>query len=79
MLSTLAALMVFRRPDVEVMAGGAGESGHATVRVLSPSMREPVPLSLHHLPLAVTFVFFEVSEMVCSGSLILNAQHLSES
>lgn len=58
MLSTLAALMAFRRPDVEVAAGGSGDS--ATVTVLSPSIREPVPLSLHHLPLAVTFALFEV-------------------
>ncbi len=59
MLCTLAALMAFRRPDTEVAAGGA-DSGRARVTVLSPSVREPVPLSLHHLPLGISFAFFEV-------------------
>lgn len=59
MLCTLAALMAFRRPDTEVVAGGA-DSARARVTLLSPSVREPVPLSLHHLPLAISFAFFEV-------------------
>ncbi|EIE24265.1 exoribonuclease PH component of the exosome [Coccomyxa subellipsoidea C-169] len=63
MLCTLAALMAFRRPDTEVAAGGA-ESGRARVTVLSPSAREPVPLSLHHLPLGISFAFFEDGELL---------------
>jgi exosome complex RNA-binding protein Rrp42 (RNase PH superfamily) len=59
MLCTLAALMAFRRPNTEVAAGGA-DSARMRVTVLSPSVREPVPLSLHHLPLAISFAFFEV-------------------
>lgn len=61
MLCTLAALMAFRRPDTQVAAGGAGaDDERARVTVLSPSLREPVPLSLHHLPLAVSFALFQV-------------------
>ena len=30
----------------------------------APDMREPLPLSLHHLPLAVTFALFEVRSRV---------------
>ena len=57
-LSALGALLAFRRPDVTV---GPGETGDVqAVTVHSPDVREPVPLSIHHLPLAVTFAFFGV-------------------
>ncbi len=66
MLCALAALMAFRRPDTQVAAGGAGaDDGRARVTVLSPSVREPVPLSLHHLPLAVSFALFQAC-IVCN-------------
>lgn len=55
-LSALAALMAFRRPDVTV---GGGEDGQA-ITVHSPEVREPLPLSIHHLPVPVTFALFEV-------------------
>lgn len=68
MLSTLAALLAFRRPDTEVAAGGGGaDSERAHVTILSPSVREPVPLSLHHLPLAVSFAVFEVRAAACQA------------
>ena len=61
-LSALGALLAFRRPDVTV---GPGETGDVqAVTVHSPDVREPVPLSLHHLPLAVTFAFFGVRSVV---------------
>jgi hypothetical protein len=56
-LSALAALMAFRRPDVTV---GSEEDGQAAVTVHSPDVREPLPLSIHHLPVPVSFAFFEV-------------------
>ncbi|CAL8462171.1 g1702 [Coccomyxa elongata] len=65
MLCTLAALMAFRRPDAQVAAGGAGaDDGRARVTVLSPSVCEPVPLSLHHLPLAVSFALFQDGDVL---------------
>ena len=61
-LSALGALLAFRRPDVTV---GPGETGDVqAVTVHSPDVREPVPLSIHHLPLAVTFAFFGVRSSV---------------
>lgn len=59
LLSAVAALMVFRRPEVEVAAGD-GATGSARTIVLSPAVREPLPLSLHQLPLSATFAVFGV-------------------
>lgn len=51
MLAALAALMAFRRPVVEVDAQG-------TLTLYAAADREPLPLSLHHLPVATTFASF---------------------
>eukprot|EP00887_Chlorella_sp_A99_P003075 scaffold9.g3075.t1 len=59
-LSALGALMAFRRPDVTV---GGGEDGQA-VTVHSPDVREPLPLSIHHLPLPISFALFEDSQLL---------------
>lgn len=48
MLSALAGLTDFRRPDVQV-------SAEQEVTVFSSFERSPVPLSLHHFPLSTTF------------------------
>ena len=50
----MAALQHFRRPDVIV------EGEKATV--LSVREREPIPLSILHQPLCVTFSYFEEEE-----------------
>lgn len=52
-LAAVAALLHFRRPDVTVV----GER----VTVHSVEDRQPVPLSLHHLPLCVTVGFVEAA------------------
>lgn len=36
-----------------------GESGSEII-VHPPEVREPVPLTIHHLPVAVTFALFQV-------------------
>jgi exosome complex component RRP45 len=51
----MAALQHFRRPDVLV------EGEKATV--LSLREREPIPLSILHQPLCVTFSYFEEGEI----------------
>ncbi|KAI3429482.1 hypothetical protein D9Q98_005573 [Chlorella vulgaris] len=58
-LAALAALMAFRRPNVTV----GGDDGQ-TVIVHPRELREPVPLSLHHLPLPITFAAFEGGELL---------------
>lgn len=58
-LSALAALLSFRRPDVSV--GGADGS---EVIVHSAGEKETVPLSIHHLPFALTFAFFGDGDLV---------------
>ncbi|XP_063776319.1 exosome complex component RRP45 [Pseudophryne corroboree] len=50
-IAAIAALCHFRRPDVSVQ----GEE----VTVYSPEERDPVPLSIHHMPICVSFAFFQ--------------------
>jgi len=50
-LALIAALQHFRIPDVTV----TGDK----VTIHSPDEREPMPLSLHHAPVCVTFAFFD--------------------
>ena len=56
-LAALAALLAFRRPDASIDKD-LGISGGVTLH--APDVREALPLSLHHLPLAITFALFEV-------------------
>lgn len=50
-IAAIAALSHFRRPDVSVQ----GEE----VTVYTPEERDPVPLSIHHMPVCVSFAFFQ--------------------
>ncbi|KAL5117624.1 3'-5'-exoribonuclease [Pleosporales sp. CAS-2024a] len=54
-MAVMAALQHFRRPDVQV------EGERATV--LSIRERDPIPLSILHLPLCVTFSYFTEGEL----------------
>ncbi|KAK9855752.1 hypothetical protein WJX84_012202 [Apatococcus fuscideae] len=62
-LAALAALMAFRRPYVEV--GGGSSDQHQEVTVMAPDVREPLPLTIHHLPIAVTIALFQQGNLVC--------------
>lgn len=55
-ISIIAALQHFRRPDVSV----DGEN----VTIYSLAEREPVPLSLMHHPICITFSFYHGGETV---------------
>lgn len=59
LLSAVAALMVFRRPEVEVDTSNSS-AGNARTLLLSSAVREPLPLVLHQLPLSTTFALFGV-------------------
>lgn len=50
-IAAIAALSHFRRPDVTI----SGEQ----VTIHSLEDRQPVPLTVHHMPICVTFAFFE--------------------
>ncbi|KAL6499626.1 hypothetical protein OROGR_027536 [Orobanche gracilis] len=50
--AALAALLTFRRPECTL----GGEDGQE-VMIHPPEMREPLPLTVHHLPITVTFAF----------------------
>jgi exosome complex component RRP45 len=52
-VAALAALMTFRRPDCTV-----GGDNSQDVIIHPPEEREPLPLIIHHLPIAFTFGFF---------------------
>ncbi len=58
-LAALGALCAFRRPDVTVDPDAPGG-----IIVHSRADREPLPLTLHHLPLPVSFAFFEGGNVV---------------
>ncbi|KAJ8751121.1 hypothetical protein K2173_016302 [Erythroxylum novogranatense] len=51
-IAALAALLTFRRPECTL----GEENGQVTVH--PPETVEPLPLIVHHLPIAVTFAFF---------------------
>jgi exosome complex RNA-binding protein Rrp42 (RNase PH superfamily) len=58
-LAALGALCAFRRPDVTVDPDVPGG-----IIIHSRADREPLPLTMHHLPLPITFAFFEAGDVV---------------
>ncbi|XXG50761.1 hypothetical protein AAC387_Pa02g4698 [Persea americana] len=52
-VAALAALLTFRRPECTV----GGDDGQEVI-VHPPEVKEPHPLIIHHLPVAVSFAFF---------------------
>lgn len=53
-LATIGALLSYRRPDVTV-------DGEGEITIHPIDEREPVPLSIHHIPIAVSFADFGTS------------------
>ncbi|CAN0922477.1 Exosome complex component RRP45B [Linum grandiflorum] len=58
-VAALAALLTFRRPECSL----CGENGQEVV-VHPPEVKEPLPLIVHHIPIAVTFAFFSTEHTV---------------
>ncbi|TYI89429.1 hypothetical protein E1A91_D03G056200v1 [Gossypium mustelinum] len=67
-IAALAALMTFRRPECSL----GGEDGLEVI-IHPPEMRDPLPLIVHHLPIAITFGFF-IDENVVVIDPILNEE-----
>eukprot|EP00898_Chlorokybus_atmophyticus_P003711 jgi/Chlat1/4340/Chrsp29S04497 len=64
MAAALAALMSFRRPEATLQGD--------RIIVYPPEVREPVPLNIHHLPVAISFAF------VGEGNILLADPSLKE-
>ncbi|KAH9545098.1 hypothetical protein CY35_12G031300 [Sphagnum magellanicum] len=60
-LAALAALLSFRRPEC-TLGGPDGQD----IIVHPPEVREPLALSIHHLPIAVTFAFLGDGDLLVS-------------
>ncbi|KAJ8543821.1 hypothetical protein K7X08_025439 [Anisodus acutangulus] len=58
-IAALAALLTFRRPECTL----GGDDGQEVIWH-PPEVREPLPLTIHHLPIAVTFAFIGDENMV---------------
>ncbi|XVE78930.1 hypothetical protein DITRI_Ditri14bG0017700 [Diplodiscus trichospermus] len=67
-IAALAALLTFRRPECSL----GGEDGQEVI-IHPPEIREPLPLMVHHLPIAITFGFFS-SESI----LVIDPTHNEE-
>ncbi|KAI9012605.1 ribosomal protein S5 domain 2-type protein [Phycomyces nitens] len=64
-IAAITALLHFRRPDVTVV----GEE----VTIHPVDQRNPVPLSIHHIPICITFGFFDNGEY-----LVVDPSYLEE-
>ncbi|KAL4201254.1 hypothetical protein AMTRI_Chr02g215130 [Amborella trichopoda] len=58
-IAAVAALLTFRRPECSL-----GGEDTQNVIIHQPEVREPIPLIVHHLPIAVTFAFFDDGEIL---------------
>ncbi|XP_020230042.1 exosome complex component RRP45A isoform X2 [Cajanus cajan] len=67
-IAALASLLTFRRPECSL----SGDDGQEVV-VHPPEHRDPIPLIIHHLPIAVTFGFFSNENL-----LVIDPTHQEE-
>ncbi|XP_039059298.1 exosome complex component RRP45B-like isoform X2 [Hibiscus syriacus] len=68
-IAALAALLTFRRPECSL----GGEDGQEVI-VHPPEIREPLPLTVHHLPIAITFGFFGNEGILMNSANRSNSQ-----
>jgi exosome complex component RRP45 len=64
-LAAIAALMHYRRPEVAVKEGASGNGG---VTVYSVDEHAAVPLSLHHIPISISFCFLQPAATMQTSS-----------
>ncbi|PIA25313.1 hypothetical protein AQUCO_11800009v1 [Aquilegia coerulea] len=67
-VAALAALLTFRRPECTL----GGEDGQEVI-IHPPEVNDPLPLIIHHLPIAVTFAFLGDGNIV-----VLDPSHNEE-
>ncbi|XP_074585711.1 exosome complex component RRP45A-like isoform X2 [Curcuma longa] len=68
-VAALAALLTFRRPECTL----GGDNGQDII-VHDPKVVEPLPLIIHHLPIAVTFAFYNEGDI-----MVIDPTHKEES
>lgn len=72
-LSAVAALRHFRKPEVEITEASKGP------KVLHSDEREPTPLPLHHTPLTVTFALYtDPTEASTTVSALIDPSYREE-
>ncbi|WAQ92386.1 hypothetical protein PtA15_16A294 [Puccinia triticina] len=69
-IAAIAALQTFQRPDVTLV----GEE----ITIHSLQERVPVPLTLHHTPICLTFGFFDLNGSSSKPSVVLDPSYLEE-
>ncbi|RAL43104.1 unnamed protein product [Cuscuta campestris] len=67
-VAALAALSTFRRPECTL----GGEDGPEVI-LHPPEVREPLPLIIHHMPIAITFAFIGKENIV-----VIDPTHFEE-
>ncbi|XP_075506271.1 exosome complex component RRP45A-like isoform X3 [Primulina tabacum] len=67
-IAALVALLTFRRPDCTL-----GGDNDQEVIIHSPEVREPLPLIVHHLPVAITFAFIG-----SEGTVVIDPSNFEE-
>ncbi|XP_049932112.1 exosome complex component RRP45A-like isoform X1 [Nymphaea colorata] len=72
-IAALSALSTFRRPECTL----GGEDDQEVI-IHPPEVREPIPLRVHHLPIAVTFGFFGDGELVLSLVQVIDPTYKEE-
>jgi exosome complex component RRP45 len=71
-LSAVAALRHFRKPEVEIQESGGPKIMHS-------DEREPTPLPLHHTPLTITFALYsDPSGLSTTVSALIDPSHREE-
>ena len=76
-LGGMASLRVFRKPEISLSirvndddgddgGGGSGGGNSMDVKIYTSDEKEPLPLALHHTPLAVT-VYIMLNSKLNSG------------
>ncbi|KAJ3675200.1 hypothetical protein LUZ60_004242 [Juncus effusus] len=58
-MAALAALSTFKRPECSI-----GGENNQEIIIHDPQVRDPIPLTIHHLPIAVTFAFFSEGNLM---------------
>lgn len=68
----MSALRAFRKPEVSVSRhdSNVGSHSYPIIKLHNTDEREPLPLALHHIPLAITYGIIGIKEHHLKGKYI---------